>query len=82
MRVGAAAGRFSAACSAAVPASPVLRRGLVTPYRTSSSKHGAACNSVLVSGGDQLVRRVAGCRWSGGDETQALFSGKGLLKVK
>ena len=60
MRVGAAAGRFSAACSAAVPASPVLRRGLVTPHRTSNSTRGAACNSVLFSGGEQLVRRDAG----------------------
>ena len=79
MRVGAAAGLLTAAYSAAVPASPVLRRGLVTPHRTSNSTRGAACNSVLVFGGEQLVRRAAGCRWSGGAETQAIFSGKGLI---
>ena len=54
----------------------------MTPHRTSNSKRGAECNSVLVFGGEQLVVRAAGCRWSGGDETQALFSGKGLIKVK
>ena len=32
----------------------------MTPYRTNISKRGAACNSVLVSGGEQLVRRDAG----------------------
>ena len=54
----------------------------MTPHRTSHSTRGAACNRVLVFGGEQLVRRAAGCRWSGGDETQALLSGNGLIKVK
>ena len=79
MRVGSAAGRFSAARIAPVPASPVLRRGLVTPYRTSNSTRGAACNSVLVFGGEQLVRRAAGCRWSGGDKICGIESGIALI---